>query len=264
MKLARVRPLPETKTAIGAGEVAWGVSAGDADDIWGAYPFMVMTNAPMTDGQASTDAVEASGPPAMAVYGGMGLVELLNAYRRGVEAIPPATLEMADEQLDRMFDGSDGLGEWSVRQLLGHVMDAEVMNWMRMRKAYAEEGAVFPDWDEHAYLDSGLYGPSRESPERSGQPPAAFVAMMHTTRQVAANWLGRLEESDWDRAGLHPRRGALTIRKILELTTWHMDHHAWFLRNKLRALGVPCGAAVGGGCGPSCGCAGGSGGGGDA
>ena len=116
---------------------------------------------------------------------------------------------------------------------------------------------MLPDWDEHAFLDSGIYGPSKGEPGRSGQPPAAFVAMIHTTRQVTANWLGRLEESDWNRRGLHPRKGEQTILGVLGLVTWHLEHHAWFLRKKLQLMGVPCGPVPGEACGPGCGCHGG-------
>lgn len=207
-----------------------------------------MTQAP------NTNIDSAKALPNLAVYGELLLPELLNRYRNGTEQIPPSTLDLSDNQLDQTFNGDNDEGNWSIRQLLGHLMDADSINLLRMRKVFAEKGAILPDWDEHAFIDSGLYGPCKIDPQREGQPAAAFVAMIHTTRQVAANWLGRLQEDDWKRAGLHPRRGEVTIRNILEFNTWHLDHHTVFLRRKLNLMGVSCEKPAAEPCGPGCGC----------
>lgn len=196
--------------------------------------------------------------PPIDFYSSLSLPEVLNRYRNGTQQFPSHVLDLDDEVLDAEHDGIQGVGLWSLRHLLGHLMDAEMMNTLRMRKAYAEDGAIFPDWDEHAYIDAGIYGPSKASANRAGQPVAAFIAMIHTTRQVTANWLGRLREDDWERSGLHPRRGEMSLRTVLDHTTWHLDHHAVFLRRKLDRLGVQCPEPAAEACGPGCGCHGGN------
>ena len=106
-------------------------------------------------------------------------------------------------------------------------------------------------WDEDAFLDSGIYdGP--------GNPAAAFVATIHTLRLWTGRWLVALSPDQLERRVLHPERGELTVRSIVEYAAWHLEHHGWFLRAKLDLLvGAASPAeAAGEGCGPGCACAG--------
>lgn len=180
--------------------------------------------------------------------------ELISRYRAGLEGFDRRVFELSDEQADTAFLPDAGVGQWPVRVLVGHLADAELAFTHRMRRAVAEDNPVVSPWDENAFIDAGLYDGGRH-------PLAAFVAVIHTMRRWTAQWLMTLTPEQLERKVMHPERGVLTVRKMLAMTTWHLEHHAEFLNAKVcRMLGpAPAEEAGGGGggCGAGCGCHGG-------
>jgi len=53
--------------------------------------------------------------------------------------------------------------------------------------------------------------------------------------------LKKLKPEDFERVGLHNERGALTLERLLTITTNHIPHHLKFIEEKRRALGLPVG-----------------------
>jgi hypothetical protein len=117
----------------------------------------------------------------------------------------------------------------------------------RMRRAVAEDSPVLSSWDENAFIDAGLYGDGR-------QPVAGFVAVMHTLRRWTAEWLATLTPAQLARQALHPERGAESVRDMLVLAVWHLEHHARFLNAKVCRMLGPASPEPSGGCGAGCGC----------
>lgn len=163
----------------------------------------------------------------------MPLGEIVGRYARGTTLLERRLLDLDDEQADAFFRPEAGVGRWSCRALIGHLADAEVVQVHRMRRTVAEDQPVFALWDENAFLDAGLYS-------GAGHPLAGFVATIHTLRAWTGEWLESLPESAWGRVSLHPESGEQTLRALLNKTTWHFEHHVWYLRRKLsRILGTP-------------------------
>lgn len=171
--------------------------------------------------------------PLLDAFLSMPTVELVERFARGSERIDRRLLDLNDSQLDTFFRPEAEVGRWSCRVLVGHVADADIVFVHRMRRAVAEENPVLAVWDENAFLDSGLYG----DPERGVRiPVAGSVAVIHTTRLWAGDWLRTLEPDNFNRKALHPERGEQTVKLILTYATWHLEHHAWYLSRKLERL----------------------------
>ena len=160
--------------------------------------------------------------------------ELIRRYEGGSARLNHQILHLDDAALDTFFTPEAGVGRWSCRALVGHLADAELVLVHRMRRQVAEDRPVFGLWDEDAFVDRGVYG-------TPGKPPfpkvAGFVATIHTLRLWTAEWLRARPEGDWDRQGLHPERGPLTLTNQVAIATWHLEHHAWFLDRKVERLG---------------------------
>ncbi len=197
--------------------------------------------------------------------------DLIARYRRGVENYDRRVFWLNESQMDTAFLPEAGVGRWPVRVLLGHLADAEIVFVQRMRRVVGEESPIFQVWDENSFIDTNIYGisgpghaPSKEADEaRVASALGGFVAVVHTLRQWTGLWLESLPESAFARHGLHPQRGEQTLRTILAYDTWHVEHHARFLRLKLdKLIGEDEvrrrleeeGKALGG-CGSGCGCA---------
>jgi hypothetical protein len=176
--------------------------------------------------------------------------ELVARYRQGLQQFDPRILELSDEQLDQAFLPDAGVGQWPVRVLVGHLADAELAVTHRMRRAVSEENPLLAVWDENAFIDAGLYA--------GGQYPlGGFLAVIHTIRRWTAEWVATLTPEQLERKAMHPERGPLTVRAMVVMTTWHLEHHARYLNAKVCRMLGPAPAdegSAGGGCGPSCGC----------
>lgn len=178
--------------------------------------------------------------PKLEEFTTLPLSEALQRFAKGVENFDRTVIALKDTQLDTAFLPSAGAGRWPIRVLLGHLADAELAFVQRMRRVVAEERPVLSVWDENAFVDRGLYGSSDPAtgPSKPIAPQSvgAFIATIYTLRKWHAEWLAALPQHDWQRTGLHPVRGEMSLRLILDYDTWHLEHHAWFLKRKMDKL----------------------------
>ncbi len=172
-------------------------------------------------------------PPSREEFAALSEVELIERFAIGVERFDRRVLELDHAALDTAFRPEAGVGRWPCRVLLGHLADAELVFVHRLRRVVAEDGPLLAVWDEEAFIDHGLYGGPEDGPRH---PIGAFIAAIHTLRQWTAPWLRTLRPAQWTRRAMHPQRGEQTTRVILELTTWHLEHHAWYLNAKVARL----------------------------
>jgi hypothetical protein len=171
--------------------------------------------------------------PDLAAFHNLPHAELVLRFKTGVENFDPRVLKLDNAKLDTAFHPDAGVGRWPCRVLLGHLADAEIVFSHRMRRVVGEERPMFAVWDEGAFIDANIYG----TPETGAKyPAAAFVAVVHSQRLWIAEWLATLTEQQWQRSGMHPERGPQSVRRIAEYTTWHLEHHAWYLNAKAAKL----------------------------
>lgn len=194
-------------------------------------------HAPASTSSASVSAgAAASGPattqPLVEAFFALSNEDLLKRFAVGVENFPRRLFALNDQQLDTAFLPSAGVGQWPVRVLMGHLADAEIAFVHRLRRIYAEDKPVLSVWDENAFIDRGIYGDERTPPERR-RSIGGFVATIHTMRRWSLEWLITLEPSDFERTGLHPVRGEQTLKRVLAYSTWHIEHHTWYLNRKI-------------------------------
>jgi uncharacterized damage-inducible protein DinB len=182
--------------------------------------------------------------------------------RRGIECIDRRVFDLTEEQIDAAFLPEAGVGTWPVRVLIGHLADADLSYIQRMRRAVGEENPVLEVWDENAFIDANIYGNATKEYAKEPEADHARVmgaiggplAVVHTLRQWAGQWLMNLAPETWNRKTLHPERGVLTLKQLVAYDTWHLEHHARFLDKKLEKMLGPAPAEEAGGCGSGCGC----------
>jgi DinB superfamily len=176
--------------------------------------------------------------------------------RVGLELFDPRVVELDNDQVSQAWLEDAQVGSWPIRVLIGHLADAELVLAHRVRKIIAEENPTLSLWDEHAFIDGGIYGCTEGS--NLLPPMGGDLAMIHTTRSWLVALLMQLDDSQWERTGMHPTNGPMSARTIANYHCWHLEHHAWYLNAKIeKMLGPmpepePCQE---GGCSkPSCGC----------
>jgi hypothetical protein len=194
--------------------------------------------------------------PELRAIKGLSHQELVARMSVGIDHFDPRVCELDNESIDRAWLPDAGVGRWPIRVLLGHCADAEIVWAHRIRKIIAEDRPALALWDEHAFIDGGIYGCTEGSEIRP--PIGGDLAMIHTTRAWGLALLNQLSDEQWERQGMHPDHGPISVRKICEYFCWHLEHHAWHLNAKVFAMLGPMPEAEScgdGGCGSSsCGC----------
>lgn len=139
--------------------------------------------------------------------------ELLERFRRGAELLATVLTGAAGSELDYV----PAPGKWSVRQIVAHLADAEIVGADRFRRVIAEENPTLVWFDQDAWARNLNYGRRKTSES------------LETFRRLRAEnyeLLKELPEAAFARVGTHTQRGPMTLRSLLEGYAEHAESHA--------------------------------------
>ncbi len=116
-------------------------------------------------------------------------------------------------------------GKWSVREVLGHVADAERVFGFRAFSFARGERAPLPSFDENEYVAAA---------GDDGRPLAGIVEELALARAANLALLRRLDAAGWDRVGTasqHP----ISVRALAYVMAGHARHHSAVLQERYLA-----------------------------
>jgi hypothetical protein len=106
---------------------------------------------------------------------------------------------------------------WAAKEVVCHLRDAEEAFNTRFEQILAMD------------TDPKLTGPSADRMAEERQylrnDTTDAIAAFRTRRQETLRLLGTLTSAQWDKGGIHPVRGRITIDGFLTLMAWHDDNH---------------------------------------
>lgn len=140
------------------------------------------------------------------------LNDLLERFRRGGEVLAMATTGAAGAMLD--FHPSEG--QLSIRQIVCHLADAEIVGAMRVRQLIAEDNPALQYFDDEAWAVKLDYGKRKIS---------QALEMFRRLRTENFELLKDLSESAFDRSGVHSKDGPMTLRQVIEWYASHLEDH---------------------------------------
>ena len=108
-------------------------------------------------------------------------------------------------------------GKWSIRQIVAHLADGELVGAHRMRQVIAEDNPTLIAFDQDAWSRNLDY--ARRKPKQS----------LETFRRIRAEnyeLLKELPASAFARTGNHSENGAMTLLRLLEGYAQHAESHA--------------------------------------
>jgi uncharacterized damage-inducible protein DinB len=117
-------------------------------------------------------------------------------------------------------------GEWSVTEVLGHLLDAEVTLGFRIRKLAAEPGGAVVAWDQDRWTD-GL--------RHRRADPRTLAAAYAALRAANVDQVRRMSPAQRRAAGRHPEYGRLRVEQILTHWAEHDLNHLEQIRTALSA-----------------------------
>jgi hypothetical protein len=128
----------------------------------------------------------------------------------------PTLVARAIEGIDPGVLNRPGREGWSVRDVLIHLSDAELIAALRFRMILAEDRPTLPIYDQAIWKRRLHY---------LWRSPEAALSLFQQTRFGNAEILRQCAIGDWDRVGVHPERGEMTLAALLELYAGHATEH---------------------------------------
>ena len=117
--------------------------------------------------------------------------------------------------------------EWSVVEVLAHLLDVEIALSFRVRKAAAEPGSVLTPWDQERWTP-GL----RHRRAESRATLAAFTALRGDTVAL----LRRLSPAQRRAAARHPEYGRIRVDQMVAHVAEHDLNHLQQIQATLKTL----------------------------
>jgi DinB superfamily len=139
-------------------------------------------------------------------------VELLERFRRAPELLAAAMIGAAGE----VVDFKPGPDKWSVRQILCHLADSELVDAMRYRQVIAEEKPLLQAFDQNAWTANLDY---------SRRKASHVIESFRRLRTENYELLKDLPDSAYARTGIHSERGPVSLAGLLRTYTEHAERH---------------------------------------
>lgn len=141
------------------------------------------------------------------------LTETLERFRRGPELLAVVLTGVYGEETD--FAPSPG--KWSIRQIIAHLADGELVAAQRFRQVIAEDDPRLEAFDQDAWAHN--LGYARRQPKQA-------LESFRRLRSDNYELLKELPEAAFERRGIHSERGPQTLWHLLEYFADHAESHA--------------------------------------
>lgn len=158
----------------------------------------------------------------------MDLTQMIDAYLAGVQTLHRAAAGMSRNQAV----ARPVAGKWSTLEVLCHLADIDALDAERMKRILAQDHPTLLDCDETKYAAALAYQ-DRDHEEELALIAATRKQMARILRTIPASALAR--GSDYR---LGDRTETRTLEQVLQKAIRHVQHHALFLVDKRKALGL--------------------------
>jgi hypothetical protein len=112
---------------------------------------------------------------------------------------------------------------WSVKEVVGHVTDAERVFGYRALRFARGDATPLPGFDENDYARAA---------ESDRRPLAGLVAEFEALRRSHQLFFGNLPDAAWERAG-EANGHRVSVRGLAYIMAGHARHHTVILRRRL-------------------------------
>lgn len=107
-------------------------------------------------------------------------------------------------------------GKWSIREIVAHLADDELVGGYRMRLILSAPGTEVQAFDQDVWARTGRY---------STLDINDSLALYRTLRFANLKLLQSLTEAEWDMFGVHAERGVESLRDIAMYFAGHDINH---------------------------------------
>jgi hypothetical protein len=158
--------------------------------------------------------------PTMEEYGKQPREQRMKRLERSADELAAALRGQSELALARRPDAKN----WAAKEVVCHLRDIEETFMARFETMLASDTPRLTGPDPDRWAEERQY-----LRNDTGEALAAF----RKRREETLALLKKLAPGDWERGGMHPARGKITIDNFLTLMAWHDDNHLDQLRRAL-------------------------------
>jgi uncharacterized damage-inducible protein DinB len=160
--------------------------------------------------------------------------EFAGFYQKYIERVPAggiagllerqieATLELLRQLSEEEAAHAYAPGKWTIREVVGHVTDAERVFAYRALRIARADPAGLAGFDENAWVPAGGFG---------HRPLAALAAELAAVRTATVLLLRGLPDAAWERRG-SANGQEVTVRALAWIMAGHELHHRAILEER--------------------------------
>lgn len=148
--------------------------------------------------------------------------DIVNILRTGGDEWQTVLATLTEARADHRY----AQGKWSIRQLIGHVSDAErIFSYRALRIARGDQTPLAP-FDEDAYAETA--GSDRRT-------LSALAAELRVVREATVALFNSLPDDAWTRTGSASGK-TVSVRALAYISAGHAQHHLKILRERYLGL----------------------------
>lgn len=107
-------------------------------------------------------------------------------------------------------------GEWTIAQVLHHLADAHMNAFIRLKLILVEDYPTFKPYEQEDWA---------ETPEASDMFVPDSLAILRGLHHRWSRLMQAMDESQWQRKGLHPELGEISTEELLTGYVRHSHNH---------------------------------------
>jgi hypothetical protein len=119
-------------------------------------------------------------------------------------------------------------GEWSIREIVQHMADGEIIAAGRLRRVLAEPTPELAGYDAAAFGEVMHY---------QALPVGTAMDVFSAVRNHSVAIIENLDAAQWNRSGIHTEYGEQNVERIVEGGGNHVEAHVNQIKGVRAALG---------------------------
>jgi len=144
--------------------------------------------------------------------------DVLEILTHAVDELPRLVSDLAEEQAGFRYEP----GKWSVKEVVGHVADCELIFAYRMLRFARGDETALPGMDQDPYVENANF---------DGQPIAKLAEQFRRARQTTVALVTSFEGNVFDRRGI-ASENAISVRALAYILAGHELHHRSVLKER--------------------------------
>jgi hypothetical protein len=151
------------------------------------------------------------------------------AHLDALAAFPAQLKQQVGGLADTALRFQPAPGEWSVVEVVGHLIDIEAVYFARVRQALASDNPHFP-----------AFNPDETVRQRDYQSKQInFLLITFAERRAEhLEFLRMLRPAQLARTGMHASRGQVSVADLVGMLAWHDGNHHNQIASNLAAFGT--------------------------